>query len=107
MSLLSNPEWDKIAPFIYVNYYNKDTSKHKTRFRLEVRGAPETVLNITDTCVVCGMPIHPVRERKGALGKYLAVTCDLATNISCARQKKASNEYNNLRDALNVLQTDL
>src|SRR5262245_30764803 len=103
MSLLDHPSWSVVAPFIQVLPYGRDTSRQKTRFRLELVGdyGLAYVLDLTDVCASCGAVIHPFRARHTRpCTVYVAVTCELAVNVACSRSRAAADEYNRIRAGL-------
>ena len=111
-SVLTHPDWPTVAPYIRVEYYNRDGSARDPRFRLEVLTMPEDVaevaLKLEIGCPSCGRTIHPIRAR--ALSKrsraphkrhyYLAVACPLDVSVACSRGYAARDEYLKIRAAL-------
>lgn len=97
MSLLDHPRWPEIAPYVRVETYSRDGGHHHPRHRLEVL-RPPNIRRFTDVhmpCVACGALIHPIRLRngRGRVHCYLAVTCSLSVRYACARSRAAAVEY--------------
>ncbi len=75
------------------------------RFSIK-RGTPAEVrfalVRMLWPCVACGKPIHPVRI--SGKGWYVAVCCDLKTNISCSRTSRAHQAVDKLARELKTIQ---
>ena len=95
MSILAHPEWPRIRPFIRIDYYGRDTSRHKTRFRIELKNVPKGdapwLLAVRIPCVACEKIIQPIRGRNGkATHLYYGCSCSPPHQ----RGRAARDEYN-------------
>lgn len=103
MSILLEPIWFDLRPYIRLEVYDRDGGASHPRYRIEVITPSDGVLlrrflATTMPCVVCGRRINPIRARQGKSNHlYFAATCELAVNYACARSADAREEYDAIK----------
>lgn len=109
-SITEHPAWPVLRPYVIIEPYNRDTSRIKTRHRIEVQPPPQghilrEILAIAMPCVICEQTIHPVRPRAGRRGRlYYAPTCPLDKTRTCSRQPVVGEEYTRVRQDVEAWQ---
>jgi hypothetical protein len=109
VSLLEDPLFPTLEPYIEVTIYDRDGGHANPRVRIELsdQTPPEIqslALAMQKPCVACYRDIHPFRARneakpggRAASGIYYAATCTLDANIGCSRGDRARDEYKAIR----------
>lgn len=107
MSITVHPLFERLAPYIKIEMYARDGGHQKPRRRIELnsqlmdKDLLQAALAVTVACCACGQAISPFRPRQKGSGEragpprhvYVAVACDLATNLGCSRGTAARDEY--------------
>lgn len=99
VSIVFEPIWKKISPYLLVDTYDKDGGHEDPRIRIGFVDLPESLGRdlafYTMACVACGRPNHPLRRREGDDWSrlYYAPTCPLAVRVACSRGRSAELEY--------------
>jgi hypothetical protein len=98
-SIIFEPVWAKIEPYLHVVEYDRDGGHEDPRIRIEFLDVPEKLsrelVMATMRCVHCQRPIHPLRRRDGDDWDRLfyAPTCPITVRMSCSRGRAAELEY--------------
>ena len=109
-SVTQHPLWPLLRPFVVIELYGRDTSRLRTRFRIEIKPPAEghvlrALLAISMPCVICGQLVHPVRMRAGRRSRfYYSPTCPLEVNRVCRAQRIVTEEYARVRRAVEAWQ---
>lgn len=107
MSLLAQPIFEALRPFVRIETYARDGGHRHPRIRIEIDPLPPlfhaAAVQATMPCVDCGRLIRFVRERRGKRGKpgglYYAPTCPLRVSLQCRSSGAARDEYEAVRAA--------
>lgn len=97
--LTDHPLWPKLRDAIKVSWDHRTISSGRVRARFFVKEPTGELLGMITDCATCGEPIMPVRRKKAKGAAHVAVTCDLHTNMACARSKCATAAYDGLIEA--------
>lgn len=98
-SILFEPVWARLAPYLHVVECAKDGGLDEPRIRIEFLRVPETLARelvmYEMRCVHCQRPNHPLRRRQGDDWNrlYYAPACPITTRIRCSRGRAAELEY--------------
>jgi len=101
---------DELRPYLDMQAYARDTSRTKTRHRIEFKPLPHRLarraIEERAPCARCGTLMHPIRARKppppallpdainGTVGGiYYSPTCPQHTSLRCSRGSAAANDY--------------
>lgn len=100
-SFTDHVHYEFLRPYFHLDF----TSDSATRFRVELRNLPRSLLpfvrSITTPCVACNKPMSPLRST-GPAGRriYFAATCPLQENVTCSRRPEARKEYQRIRESV-------
>lgn len=104
MSLLIQPLWPMLKPYLVVEHYDRDGGHDDPRIRIELRDLPADLATVAADllmpCVTCHRRIFPLRQREGDPWSrlYYAPTCSLERNVACSRSGPARVEYDRFRE---------
>lgn len=99
VSIVHEPIWPTISPFLHVVEYDRDGGHRDPRIRIDFLHVPEALARelvmYTMRCVHCGRPNHPLRRREGDDWDrlYYAPACALAIRVACSRGRAVELEY--------------
>lgn len=104
--LIEHPLFPSLVDCIKIETYARDGGHHHPRKRIEFDPGPMRyeqllqALEIKVKCCRCNRAIHPLRSRKGSSNRmevsrniYIAVACDLETDVGCSRGRAAREAY--------------
>jgi len=100
-SIRTHPFWKRwLLDKMVIEYA---TDSRNSRIRIEVGTLTPIqrakALSVIVDCTACGIPMHPIRERRdGTL--YYASSCKLEDNVACARGINARTDYDDMRAVL-------
>ncbi len=98
-SIMFEPVWKQIEPFLHIDVYDRDGGHEDPRIRIGFDGLPDALgrelVFFEMPCVACQRPIHPLRRREGdGFDRlYLAPACPLSVRVACSRGRAAMLEY--------------
>ena len=112
-ALVDHPMFPLLADHIKIEVYDRDGGHRHPRKRLELQTSNlafeivRQALEAEVKCCHCGRAIHPFRARKTKADRrsprpsrlqlprhiYIAVACDLDTNVGCSRGAAAREAY--------------
>ena len=105
MSILAQPIWPDLRPYVRIEIYARDGGAANARHRIEIDAPADGILlrkflATVMPCVKCQRRIHPIRLRAGGQHVYCAATCELSVSYACARSRAARDEYDAVRAAV-------
>lgn len=99
VSIVHEPIWKKLEPYLVVDIYDKDGGHEDPRIRIGFDDLPEALGRelafFVMPCVTCQRPNHPLRRREGDewTRLYYAPCCPLSVRVACSRGRAAHLEY--------------
>lgn len=109
VSLIFQPIWNDLKPYLHVVECAKDGGTDAPRIRIDFLGLPEGLArraaSVTMPCVYCERPNLPLRRREGDEWDrlYYAPTCPIGTRVECSRSRAAALEYERFKGVKVVL----